>query len=171
MAVLVACASRHGATTGIAEEIANTLRSLGHEATVAAVEDVDDVSGYEAVVLGSAVYYGHWLTPATEFVLRHEAALREKPVWLFSSGPLGVQPSEEPTLIAELRQTIQPRDHHVFPGALDRRRLGVTERLAASAVRAPEGDFRDWHGVDAWAEAIARRLDRPVAVSMEVERR
>jgi menaquinone-dependent protoporphyrinogen oxidase len=87
MKVLVSAASRHGATSEIAEEIGKALR-----VDVRPAEQVSSVEDYEAVVLGSAVYAGRWLQPARELAERHAGALSERPVWLFSSGPVGEPP-------------------------------------------------------------------------------
>jgi len=91
MAVLVAYASKHGSTQGIAERIAEKLRQLGKEAEARPVDAVEDPESYEAFVIGSAVYYGSWLKEATEWVYRNQAVLAGRPVWLFSSGPLGTE--------------------------------------------------------------------------------
>jgi menaquinone-dependent protoporphyrinogen oxidase len=113
------------------------------------------------VVLGSAIYAGSWRKEATEYARRHRAALAERPVWFFSSGPLGSEIDDEeqqPKEMAELREAIRPRDHRVFFGALDRSKLGFAERMMVKAVKAPEGDFRDWDRIRSWAEEIARQL-------------
>ena len=65
MNVLVAYASRHGATAGIAERIAAGLRSAGLQTDVKPVTDVRDVSAYDAFVIGGAAYMFHWLKDAT----------------------------------------------------------------------------------------------------------
>src|SRR5204863_6706549 len=87
MTILVAYASKHGSTQGIAEQ----LRQLGKEAEARPVEEVTDPGSYEAFVIGSAVYYGSWLKEATEWVHHHQAVLAGHPVWLFSVGPLGTE--------------------------------------------------------------------------------
>jgi menaquinone-dependent protoporphyrinogen oxidase len=163
MTTLVAYASKHGSTQGIAERIARKLRDLGQDAVAQPIEAVGDVeaSTYDAFVIGSGVYYGSWLKDATEFVRRNRAALAQRPVWLLSSGPLGTEVKDaepQPKEIAELQEAIHPRDHRIFFGALDHTRLSFPERMVAKAVRAPEGDFRDWGEIDAWAEEIARAL-------------
>ena len=92
MNVLVTVASRQGATKEIAERIGEVLSAAGLGATVEPVEAVGDVDRYDAVVLGSAVRIGHWIEPARRFVRDHSAALATRPVWLFSSGPIGDPP-------------------------------------------------------------------------------
>jgi len=89
MRVLVAYATRHGATAGIAERVAAALAAAGLPAEARPVEDVKDIEPYDAVVLGGAAYMFHWLKPAMTFARRHRKELAARPVWLFSSGPLG----------------------------------------------------------------------------------
>ncbi len=162
MTILVAYASKHGATRGIAERIAERLQALGHEAEALPVDAVSDPKTYEAVVLGSAIYYGSWMREATEFLLRHQTPLSARPVWLFSSGPLGVETrggEEQPRELAEFRDAVHPRGYQLFFGALDHEKLSFPERMVIRAVRAPEGDYRDWPAIDAWAERIASELE------------
>ncbi|HCU96793.1 MAG TPA: protoporphyrinogen oxidase [Actinobacteria bacterium] len=172
MLVLVAYASRHGATQEIAERIAQTLVASGQQVQVHPASAAGDLAGYGAFVIGSAVYMGHWQKEAVEFVRRNRAVLAGRPVWLFSSGPLGTEPTDaqgqdlaaaaEPKEIAEFGEAIAPRGHRVFFGVLDPGRLGLGERalrkLPAARAILPEGDFRDWAQIEAWASGIARDL-------------
>jgi menaquinone-dependent protoporphyrinogen oxidase len=174
MRVLVAYASRYGATQGIAERIAATLRQQGIEATVEGAERAGDPAGYDAAVIGSAAYYFHWMKPAAKFVRSNAESLASRPVWLFSSGPLGTKDKDdkgrdlcavlEPKEIAEFRETVKPRDHRVFFGAMDPSKLGFTHRLIyklpANRDNAlfPQGDFRNWADIEAWAGGIAETL-------------
>ena len=161
MTVLVLYASKHGSTRGIAERIAEKLRQMGKEAEARPVDEVAALGSYEAFVIGSAVYYGSWLKEATEWVRRNQAALSKLPVWLWSCGPLGTQiedAEQQPKELAEFQQAIRPRDLRIFFGALDHSKLSFPERMVVKAVRAPEGDFRDWQAIDAWAADIARDL-------------
>jgi len=161
MAVLVAYASKHGSTQGIAERIAEQLRQLGKEAEARPVGEVSDPGSYEAFVIGSAIYYGSWLKEAAEWVHQHQAVLAQHPVWLFSVGPLGteVQDAEQqPKEMTEFQQAIRPREQRIFFGALDYSHLSFAEWVMVKAVRAPEGDFRDWQVIEAWAASIARNL-------------
>jgi menaquinone-dependent protoporphyrinogen oxidase len=129
MKVLVAYASRHGATRGIAERIAGILETEGLDVTLESVEGVDVTDGFDAFVIGSAAYMGHWLKEAATFVRRHEATLAGHPVWFFSSGPVGTETitkagkdilaASEPKEFGEFAQAIPARDQHVFFGAYD----------------------------------------------------
>ncbi|MGY1607817.1 MULTISPECIES: flavodoxin domain-containing protein [unclassified Geodermatophilus] len=164
--VLVAVASRHGSTAEIAgvlaEEIAGCPagRGAGLSAAAVPVESRPDPALWDAVVLGSAVYAGRWLGPAHDLAVHSVAELRRRPVWLFSSGPIGAPPfpPEEPHDVATLTDLLPLRGSRVFPGRLDPGRLSFGERAMASAMRAPVGDFRDWEAVRGWAREIAVAL-------------
>jgi menaquinone-dependent protoporphyrinogen oxidase len=159
--ILVAYASKHGATEGIATRIAERLVERGREAEAREVGSIEHLGNFEALVLGSAIYAGSWRSEAVEFAHHHASRLADVPVWLFSSGPLGTDvedEEEQPRQLAELREMLHPRDHRVFFGALDRSKLSFGERMIAKAVKAPEGDFRDWDAIAAWADGIADAL-------------
>jgi menaquinone-dependent protoporphyrinogen oxidase len=159
--ILVAYASKHGATEGIAQAIAERLQERGQQAEARSVEEIEDLGGAEAVVLGSAIYAGSWVKDATSFAERHRDALAAVPVWLFSSGPLGTEEEDEeqqPRQLADLQAHLSPRDHRIFFGALDREKLGFAERMIVKAVKAPDGDFRDWDEIRGWADSIAHEL-------------
>ena len=174
MNVLVVYATRHGATAGIAERIAAGLRAAGLQTEVNSVDDVNKVDGYDAFVIGGAAYMFHWLKDATAFVKRHRATLAGRPVWLFSSGPLGtdrvdkegrnVLETGRPKEFEAFTAMLRPRGERVFFGAWDPTAppIGVGEhlmRLAPAAKDAlPAGDFRDWPAIDAWAAEIAVAL-------------
>jgi len=179
MKILVAYASRHGATRGIAERIGQTLQRSGLEVTLQPVQQAGAVEEYDAFVIGSAAYMNHWLDDATRFVQQHRSLLASRPVWLFSSGPVGTEKVDAkgqdlleasiPGEFAEFADAIHPRDQHVFFGAYDpnAKPVGFMERLGAPflkmpAVREalPAGDFRDWPAIEAWAEGISRQLQK-----------
>lgn len=158
MTVLVAYASRHRSTLEIAERIAERLRQRGEHVDLCHVDDVTDATVYQGIVVGSAVYFSSWMKEAKAFVRTHQSALEERPVWLFSSGPVGDAVLPDPKELTTLSAAIHPRDHRVFTGAIDPTKLSFRERLAVKAVKAPTGDFRDWAEIDAWADSIAAEL-------------
>ena len=160
MRVLVTAASKHGGTTGIAEAIRDELVNRGIDATAATPEDGADVGAYDGVVIGSAVYAGHWLEPAKRFVAENDIALAARPVWLFSSGPLGdpLKPTEEPRDAVAIGARIGAREHRVFAGRLDRSTLGLAERAILRLIRAKDADARPWDEIRSWAAAIAGDL-------------
>lgn len=160
MEVLVSVASKHGSTEEIAQVIADHLRAVDITVHVTPPDEVTSVDGYDGVVLGSAVYAGRWMAPAVRFAERFAGPLRERPVWLLSSGPLGDPPvpAEDPASVAPIVEATGARDHRVLAGRLRREDLSLAERTIVRAVRAPYGDDRDWAEVEAWACAIAAQL-------------
>lgn len=165
MRALVAAASRYGATAEIAQEIGRELSERGVTVDVLPPGEVRSLSGYDAVVLGSAVYSGHWLEPATALVERLAGTWGDRPVWLFSSGPTGnpgrplVQKMGcDPVDLPHVRDVTGAREHRMFAGKLDRSNLGFAQRAALVVVRGLEGDFRDWDDVRKWAAGIADAL-------------
>jgi menaquinone-dependent protoporphyrinogen oxidase len=106
------------------------------------------------------VYAGHWLKPARELVDRTSDVLADRPVWLFSSGPVGdpPKPEEDPVDVGDILQTTKARDHRVFAGKLVKQQLSFPEKAIVSALRVPQGDFRDWTEIKGWASAIADTL-------------
>jgi menaquinone-dependent protoporphyrinogen oxidase len=166
MRVLVSAASRHGATTEVAASVAAALGKAGLDTVVLAPSEVTSVEGYGAAVIGSGVYAGHWLEPAKELLQRNHDGLGRIPVWLFSSGPVGdpPKPAEDPVDAAPMVELVGARGHRVFAGLLERKRLGLAEKAILAVVRAPEGDYRPWDDIDAWAAEIASAL-RPAAAT------
>ena len=165
MRVLVTAASRHGATHEIASAIAAGLASRGVDAEARPAEELGSLDGYDAFVIGSAVYVGRWLEPAQRLVEEHADMLAAAPVWLFSSGPLGppdaLKPEGDPVDVAALIEATAAAGHRVFAGRLDRKLLGFGEKAVVVAVRAPEGDFRDWEAIDDYAAEIAEAIASP----------
>ncbi len=158
--VLIASASKHGSTFDIADEIARVLTARGLRVTDKPIEEIDSVNAFDAVVIGSAVYVGRWMPEAVTFISRHAAALTARPVWLFSSGPIGEppKPTEDPANLAEMIAKTGARGHRIFAGRLEPDRLGLGERAIVAMLRAPKGDFRDFAAIGAWAAEIADEL-------------
>jgi menaquinone-dependent protoporphyrinogen oxidase len=171
--VLVAYASRHGATEGIAERLAGALRAASIDVDVREVDSVRDPDGYDGYVIGSALYAGRWLGSASNFVRLHRALLSKHPVWLFSSGPLSTSVAErdaaKPRAIDDLMRHLSARAHAVFAGAWSRDApaIGVLERamklIPAGRTALPDGDFRPWQDIDRFGEAIAGELKLALA--------
>lgn len=160
MKVLVATASKYGATEEIGARIAQVLTASGIETELLDARSVGTTTGFDAVVLGGAVYAGRWPRHGRELLERLGEELSRKPLWVFSSGPLGEPPKPEgpPEGMTQLLEPLGFREHAVFSGKLDRSLLGVGDRAIVSALRAPEGDFRPWDAVEAWARSIAEAL-------------
>jgi menaquinone-dependent protoporphyrinogen oxidase len=170
--VLVAVASRHGSTREIAVALGRAIqesdagRAAGVTAVVLPAEQQPDAGQFDAVVVGSAVYAGRWLPSARDYVTGTAAALRNRPVWLFSSGPIGSPPypPDESYDVAPLTALIGARAHRTFPGRLEKQLLSFGERAMVTAMRAPVGDFRDWEAVAAWGAQIALQVAADAAL-------
>jgi menaquinone-dependent protoporphyrinogen oxidase len=165
MAVLVTAATKNGATGEIAQAIGAALTQRGVPAVVMPPEDVRDIGSYDAVVLGSAVYSGHWLPAAMALVSRGAGAWAGRPVWLFSSGPVGDphrsltrKMGADPVDLPKIRAATGAREHRMFAGKLDRTTLPIAQRMALSVFRGMKGDFRDWDAIRAWSAGIADAL-------------
>lgn len=165
MQVLVTYATKYGATAEIAAKIGQTLQQAGFHTDVLPADEVSDLSAYQAVIVGSAVYVGKWRKEAVEFLEDNEQALAQRLVWIFSSGPTGEGDAAEllkgwrlPEAQQALVERIQPRDVVVFHGELAREKLNLLEKWVIKNVKAPLGDFRDWDSITAWAAEIAAVL-------------
>ena len=178
MQVLVVYASKAGSTKGIAEFVGERLRGCGLQADVQEASLVRGVEEYDAFVVGSAVYIFHWMKEAKQFLSRNRAVLASRPVWLFSSGPVGTSKTNAkgqdlldvsvsgPKEVEELVGMVKARDHRIFFGALDGSKLtgatGMMYRMVRRSEEArksmPEGDFRDWKEIEVWADGIAEAL-------------
>ena len=168
--VLVAFASKHGSTAEIASTIGEVLRSGGVETDVMHVPSANAPNGYNAVVLGSAVYAANWLSEAEHYLEKHETPLTERPVWLFSSGPTGYGDPVDlmygwsfPDKLRPVADRIGPRDIALFHGHVDISKLSWGERLVVRSLQGAPGDFRDWDMIRAWAANIVASLVRSEA--------
>jgi menaquinone-dependent protoporphyrinogen oxidase len=167
MTVLVAAASEHGATAEIAAWIGAGLAARGVDVDVRRLDEVDDIARYDALVLGSGVYFGQWLKEARGFIAEHASELASRPTWLFSSGPIvgDPPPPDDPAamragLVESLVGTTHARDHKVFGGKLEKSNLNWCERVAVRCAHASDGDHRDRAAVHEWAAEIARELEQ-----------
>lgn len=165
--ILVAYASRTGATAGVAEEIGKQLARAGAAVYVRPVGEVVDLSGYTAVVLGSAIRGGRWLPEATRFVRDNQAALSRIPTAYFLVClMLAVGKDEYRRLVATYlepeREMVAPVAEGRFAGYLffDRFSLlqGLGMRIFARTQKLAEGDYRDWDAVRAWADSAGARM-------------
>ena len=160
MTVLVAYASRAGATRGVAERIAARMRDNSLDVHLDPLLGRERVDRFQAVVLGSPIYSGRWEQEAVDFVRRNAPALAGHAVWTFSVGwpGHGERGPADATNLAEVHATVPPRDHRFFLGALDASDLRLLQRLTFRLRGGQSGDFRDWAAIDAWTDEIARQL-------------
>ncbi|MCJ7567584.1 MAG: flavodoxin domain-containing protein [Anaerolineales bacterium] len=171
--VLVTYASKYGATQEIAEEIGQVLNQAGLPTDVLRINLVSDLSRYQAIVLGSAVYIGKWRKEAVRFLKANEKKLSGMPIWLFSSGPTGEGDPVEllngwrlPMAIQPIVDRIKPRGISVFHGNVNVSKLNSIEKSILKNVEAPIGDFRNWDAIRSWANAVADDLSSSTVASV-----
>lgn len=172
MTVLVAYATCHGSTRGVAERIGERLEMGGLETEVRDVADVVDATRYAAAVVGSAIHAGAWLPEGAAFVTRVSPTLRTIPVWLFSVSTVGDEESMFPASVAarmramrketpeltQFRRLLRPVEHRNFAGAVSASHWPLRGRAFFRATGGRYGDHRNWAAIDAWGDAIAARL-------------
>ncbi|MDZ7724497.1 MAG: flavodoxin domain-containing protein [candidate division KSB1 bacterium] len=163
--ILVAYATKYGSTKEIAEKIGEVLQQAGLNAEVRDVKQVEALPVCDAVVLGSAAYIGSWRKSAAKFLKANEDVLKDKPVWLFSSGPTGegdpvqlAQNWQFPKKLQPVADRIGPRDIALFHGNADAEKLTGFHKWMMNKVDAPLGDYRDWQRIGSWAKEIVDDL-------------
>jgi menaquinone-dependent protoporphyrinogen IX oxidase len=78
--ILVTFATQNGATAGVAEAIGQTLAESGCLVDVQPMNEVTDLTAYQAVVAGSAIQAGRWLThPVSEGLFAGTLNIRQLP--------------------------------------------------------------------------------------------
>ncbi len=168
--ILVTYASQGGSTAGIAEAIGQALSTNGTGVDVRPVNEVADLSPYQAAVIGSAVHSGKWMPEALAFVDRNQDTFRRKPTAVFQVCMMLATSSEQyrrmvPDWLAPLRAQILPVAEGSFAGALWpnhyarlSEKLGL--RIFLAAIKLQAGDYRDWDAIHAWAESLRPLLFR-----------
>ena len=170
--VMVVVGSRHGATRGIADRIAETLRSEGLVVSFFDAAEAPSPQAADAVVIGGAAYMGKWLDEVTAYIRNHRDILSSRPTWLFSSGPIGDERVDKqgrdvlapPSFLVEAARDLGSLGTKVFFGRWDPSDppMNIGERLfrimSISRDVLPVGDYRDWAAIEDWAHEIARAL-------------
>jgi menaquinone-dependent protoporphyrinogen oxidase len=159
MQILVTYGSKRGGTQGLAQHVADELRAEGFVVDVQPVSEVHDLSEFDAVIVGGALYSGRWYRGARKFVTRHAAELRQCQTYFFSSGPLdgtAVQRDISPVpSVAELMRRVGARGHATFGGRLSPYARGFT---ASAMAKKRAGDWRDPGQVRDWTREVAGQL-------------
>ncbi len=166
MTVLVAYATAHGSTEGVAEVIAQQLSTAGVAVDLRAAEDVADVHFYDAAILGSAIHNGRWLTP-TSRLLTEFVDDRRRPLWLFSVCTVGETTSFLGSRLSRLARRARklPPDvaavgapHRFFAGVIEKSHWNLVGRLFFLVTGGRYGDHRDWGDIERWAKQIGATL-------------
>lgn len=168
MSVLLAYATAKGSTVEIAERIASRLNDHSINVQCTAISDVDPASlpSYSAVIVGSAIHAGSWLSPARHFISNNATALKNKPTWAFS---VGMPPQEEDRrkeenmMEGKIRKVLPDlRGHKLFQGRFSKEDLPWIGRIIVSCCIPKEktrwGDARDWDDINAWADNVGKEI-------------
>lgn len=159
VSLLVAYGSKHGSTQKVAEAIARRLRMAGHEVELRRAADVEDLTPYEGIVLGGALYFGRWHEEAARFLANHSHELSERPPAVFALGPKTADTQGLAESRAELEKAlakvpeVEPRSIAVFGGVVD------PAKLRFPLSRLPASDARDWDAIDKWANEVGAALE------------
>lgn len=159
--VMVAYATKMGATGEIAEAIGDELRSAGFEVTVSNAIDVHTLDGYDAAVIGSAVYMARWRPEAVELLTRQAKSGSSIPIWIYQSGPLStVEDGTNPAVPGKVRD-LAARIGTAPPATFGGRVEPATAKgfLARKMAAGPGGgDYRDFDEIRRWAGGIGAQL-------------
>lgn len=156
--VLVVYATRHGSTAEVAQEIGNVLRSSDLETDVKAVDEVEDLGPYEAIVFGAPLYMGRMQRAGTRFLAAHNEELSSRPLAVFSLGPNDTEDSRRGAQKQLDRKLAKRPDLHpfavgLFGGVID------SEKLRFPFSKLNDGDWRDWDAIRAWAGSLVPQLN------------
>jgi menaquinone-dependent protoporphyrinogen oxidase len=161
MRVYVITASKHGSTSEIGAAIAHRLRERGHDAIAIDADDAGRLDAGSAVVLGSPIYMGQWLKSARNVMDALGTEPAGRLIFTFTVGPVGEPPKPADAKPDEAVQRFcaeRAISDRMFTGKLERSKLGRLERLAVNAVKSPDGDYRNWPAINAWADEISDAL-------------
>jgi menaquinone-dependent protoporphyrinogen oxidase len=169
--ILIAYGTKHGSTREVADAVAQTLAELGLAVETLPAARVNDVSHYEAVVVGGALYTGRWHPDALHLLKRHKAALASIPVAVFGMGPKTTEEHDVQQARAQLDKAlakvpeVEPRAVAIFGGVID------PEQLRFPFNRMPQSDARDWAAIRAWGVDVASAFGYGKAASEAVNPR
>ena len=160
--VIVVVGSRHGGTREMGEWLADGLRASGVDVDLFDADDAPSPEGYDAAIVGGAVYAARWVENVREWTRAHQEALRAMPCWIFSSGPVSGPPfpsDEESVQYGRLLEWTSAREHRCFPGRIDRPNLRAREKAMVITLRVKDCDYRPREEITAWAAAIAAAVN------------
>ena len=157
--ILVAYASEYGSTAGVAEAIGKELCNKGAGVDVRLVKKVTDRSAYRSVIVGSPIFRGKWMSETVKFLKENSEILSKVPVAYFVVCMTMQKQTEESrqkalSYLDPVRRSVpqvKPVQVGLFAGALHYDKLSWITRKIVQSKGSPEGDFRDWDAIRAWA--------------------
>lgn len=159
--VLVAYASKAGSTAEVAAAIGNVLNKNGADVTVEQIKNVKDLSAYQAVVVGSLFRMGSWVGEAKSFIEKNKDTLNKVPTAFFTVCGTLKDDNEETRkevagYVSPILQIIKPVENGLFAGKIDFSKMNFLDRMIMeNMIKSPQGDFRNWDAINAWAASLA----------------
>jgi menaquinone-dependent protoporphyrinogen oxidase len=158
--ILIAYASKYGSTQEVAETIGKGLSEAGFQVDLQPVTDVKSLDGYDAVVLGAAIYSTHWHPDAHAFLSKNREILERQPLAIFTLGPLSAGTSAMQSSRRQLDKELakyswlKPVASELFVGKYDPKKLTGFNRFV------PASDHRDWVAICTWAYSLVGILNK-----------
>jgi len=152
--ILIVYATKHGSTREVAATVADELAVQGFETELRPAADVDDLSAYEGVVLGTALYMGRLHRDARRFLKRHEPTLSTLPIAVFAMGPQTMERSQVRSSRQQLDRAlaktpkVRPVDTAIFGGVVE------PSELHFPFNKMVQSDARDWDEIANWAHEV-----------------
>jgi len=162
--VLVVYGTKRGCTREIADGIGERLAADGANVEVLQAAEAPAPDGYDAVVVGSGIRMSQWHEPVRAWVDANAMALREMPVESYTACLTIVNEPERIDEIGSWSRTVEHAagvtvvDSGIIAGWFVPRQFGLLERIVLMGMKTPQGDFRDFAAIDAWADKIAPEL-------------
>lgn len=161
--ILVVYASKCGSTAEIADSMARTLSGKGFTVDVMPVKKVTSLTGYDAILAGSAIRVGAWLPEAVDFVKNNQPEIDKIPTAIFTVHGLNWENTSASEALRKnyttiVKQMVTPVEEVFFAGKIDYSKMTFLEKMMSKAVKAQEEDRRDWDAIKGWADSIPAKL-------------
>jgi menaquinone-dependent protoporphyrinogen IX oxidase len=164
--ILVVYDSQFGSTAKIAEFIGKNLSISDQKVDVKKINEVNDLSIYNHIIIGSAIQYDKWMTEAKDFIIKNKIELSTKSVSFFLVCLFLSKKTDKATIkannyaneIENLVPQVKVNNFGKFAGVLDYSKMSFVQRILAKGIFAivgvKEGDYRDWNSIKKWSENI-----------------
>ncbi len=161
--LLLAYASAAGSTAETAAFMAKRLSQRGWAVDLREVRRAPAPTGYSAVIVGSPVRAGNWLSEATAYVKTHRQELAKGRLVYFTmcmtlSEDTPAHREAVAAYIKPVRELVEPRTSAFFAGKMDYAKLSFFVRQIVKMKKVPEGDYRNWRAIGDWVDGLDPEL-------------